>query len=578
MLSNEVFIDSATLRENIVSLARNIGYIPRSVTSARANISFFVDTSTLSTNPIALTLQSGVVCTSGRSLGQNYTFSIQDDITVPVINGVAQFNNIEIVEGVYLQESFVVNSNNPNQRFILSNVNIDTSTLTVYVRESSNSAVKRKYNLANSLFEIDNRSKVFFIQEIEDQRYELIFGDGTFGKKLDDGNVIEITYNVSSGENANGISIFSFNGRLLDDQGRLVTSSISLITSNLRSYGGKPIETVQHIRNYAPRIYAAQNRAVTSRDYEALIKRIYTEAESVSAYGGEELNPPKFGRVYIAIKPINGPFVPNTIKDNLERELRNYSVAGIVPEIVDLNYLYIEYDSTIYYNTNLARSSSEVLKQVNDNIFTYSKSAELNSYGARFKYSKFLNLIDNTNYAITSNITKVRMRRDMRCEIGKFASYEICYGNQFYSSCSEGFNIKSSGFVISGITGTVYLTDIPNDDGTTGTIVFFKLLSDDQYQIVKKNAGRVDYEKGEILLYPINIISTSKSFGDDQIIEISVPPKSNDIVGLQDLYLQLDTQKSSVSAIQDFISSGADNSGSNFVFTSSYLNGSLVRK
>lgn len=573
MVSNEVFIDSATLRENVVSLARNIGYIPRSRTSSRANISFFVDTNPLPINPVTLTLKKGIVCTTSVAFGsQNFTFAVPSDITVPVVNGIAFFENIEVYEGFLATENYTVDSNNPNQRFVLNNANIDTSTIDVTVRNTQASTVSRKFVLSTDLFDINPQSKVFFIQEIEDQRYELIFGDGIFGQKLENLNFIEATYILNNGEAGNGISSFSWAGRLVDNQNRVVTSGISLITTNIASRGGKEIESVSSIKNYAPRIYAAQNRAVTAADYEALIPKIYPESESVSVFGGEDLNPPKYGRVYISIKPFNGPFVPNGVKDNLRNILKKYSVAGIVPEFLDLKYLYIEFDSTVYYNTNMIADSSQISTIVSDNINSYSRSSELNQYGARFKYSKFLKLIDESNGSITSNITKITMRRDLRVSLNTFADYEICYGNEFYKRNNEGFNIKSSGFNVSGILETLYLTDAPNN-----RIVFFKINVDGTTTIVNRNAGIIDYEKGEIRLFPVNISNTLKTSGEDFIIEISVIPRSNDIIGLQDLYLQLDINKSKITTVPDQISSGADISGTNYVFTSSYTNGELVR-
>ena len=337
MISNEVFIDGATLRENVVSLAKTIGYIPRSRKSSRANISFFVDTTEFSTNPLALTLKKGTVCTSSTSFGNaSYTFSIPNDITVPVVNGIAFFDSINVYEGTFLTSNFTVNSLNPSppQRYILDNANIDTSSIQVSVRNSQNSTISRKFLVSDSIFEVTSTSRVFFIQEIEDQRYELIFGDGIFGEKLENLNYIESSYIVTNGENGNGVASFTFNGRILDNNGVVVTSGVSLVTTNIVSEGGKEIESVQSIKSYAPRIYASQNRAVTSNDYEALIPKIYPETDSVSVFGGEELNPPQYGKVFISIKPFYGSFVPNSIKDNLKKELRKYSVAGIVLEII----------------------------------------------------------------------------------------------------------------------------------------------------------------------------------------------------------------------------------------------------
>ena len=579
MISNEVFIDSATLRENVVSLARNIGYVPHSRAAAKANISFFVDATGFTTNPLTLTLKSGVVSTSASSFGnQSFSFIIPQDITVPVVNQFALFENIDIYEGTFVVNNFTVDANNPNQKFILDNANIDISSINVFVRDTQSSTIRRNFRLSENLFEINSESRAFFIQEIEDQRYELIFGDGVFGKKLENLNYIEISYNVTNGESANGVSSFNFNGRIVDNNGRVVTNGISLLTTNSSSQNGREIESVESIKKYAPRRYSTQNRAVTATDYETIVPTLYPEAESISVFGGEDLNPPKFGRVFISIKPINGPFVSNQVKDNIEFSLRKYTVAGIVPEIIDLKYLYIETDTTAYYNSNSTSDPNYIKDLIFSNIKKYANSNELNKYGARFKYSKYLKIIDDSDIAVTSNITKIIMRRDLRVELNKFADYEICYGNEFHIKNINGYNIKSSGFKVAGINDTLYISDIPDSNGILGSIFFFKLQSSTQPIIVKKNVGKIDYLKGEIRLYPVNINSTIKSSFDQSNIEISVVPKSNDVIGLQDLYLQLDINNSTLNMLSDEISSGSDLSGSTYKFTSSYTNGDLVRK
>ena len=581
MISNEVFIDSATLRENVVSLARNIGYVPRSRTASRSSISFFVDTASFSTNPITLTLKKGVVCTSSSTFGsESYSFAIPSDVTVPVVNGIAFFENIAIYEGTFLTSNFIVQAENPAppQRYILDNPNIDTSTISVSVRDTQSSTSSRKFILSNNLFDITSTSRVFFIQEIEDQRYELIFGDGIFGEKLQALNYIDVSYITTSGENGNGVSSFTFNGRVVDNNNNLVTSGFSLLTTNTSSQGGKEIESIDSIKKYSTAIYSTHNRAVTSTDYESLIPKIYPETQSISVYGGEDLNPPQYGRVFIAIKPFNGSFVPNSIKDNLKNELRKYAVAGIVPEIIDLKYLYVEVDITAYYNSNLSPDADFVKTLIANNINFYANSTELNRYGAKFKYSKFQNIVDNSHESITSNITKVQIRRDLRVALNQFAEYEICYGNSFYVKNLEGYNIKSSGFTVSGISETVYLSDLPNPDKKTGTLFLFSNPDLPQPTVRKKSVGIINYEKGEILLNPINIISTQKNIGGESIIEIAAIPVSNDIIGKQDLYLQLDINNSVLNMKTDDISSGADISASLYNVTSSYTNGSLIRQ
>ena len=434
MVTNEVFIDSATLRENVVSLARNVGYVPRSRKAARAKITFFVDTSTYTNSPSTITLKAGVICTTATIFGEeSFSFIVPSDVTVPVVNNIAEFNEIVIYEGTRVTENFTVDAYEPNQRFILGNGGIDTSLTTVTVSPSSTSSTENKYYLSESLFDVTSTSLVYFIQEVQDERYELIFGDGIFGRKLEAPEYITVNYTVSNGEGGNNLSSFMFAGEMVDNADREVSKGISLITTNETSHSGSSIESVDSIKKYGTRIYASRNRAVTAADYEALIPSIYPETESVSVYGGEELTTPKFGKVFISIKPYNDRYLSNLIKDNIKRELKQYTVAGIIPEIVDLKYIYVESTSNVYYNANLAPSANYVKNLVSTNITDYSDSVDLNKFGAKFKYSKFLNVIDESHESITSNITTVIMRRDLRPVLNSFAEYEICFGNRSVS-------------------------------------------------------------------------------------------------------------------------------------------------
>jgi hypothetical protein len=572
MVSNEVFLDSATLRENVVSRAKEIGYTPRSRTASRANISFTVNTTNLPTNPITLTLRKGSVLSTNSFGGESYVFSIIEDIIVPVINGIATFDNITVYEGSYVVQNYLTSN---TSRIILDNEGIDTSLISVLVRENNSTTVSEKFTLAKNLFNVNSLSKVFFIQEIEDERYEVFFGDGVFGRKVEANSIAEVSYVISNGENANGINSFNFIGTIFDNNGRIVNSDISLITTNTPSFGGKQIEEITSIKKYAPLSYSTQQRAVTPMDYETIIPLIYPEAESVSAFGGETLTPPKYGKVYISIKPINGPFVSNKVKDNIKTALRKYSVGGIIPEIIDLKYLYIQFDSAVYYDSNFSTSPDDLKTTVRNNILAYAESSELNKYGARFKYSKFLKLIDDSDKAITSNITKISIRRDLKVELNKFATYEICFGNSFNINKQTGYNIKTTGFNVSGSNSIVYLSDIPIDD-ELGNLIIFRLDSTQQPIIVRNNVGKVNYKKGEILINPINITSTVKKIGFDNIVQISTTPSSNDIIGLQDLYLQLDVNASVVNMLSDTITSGYDVSGGTYVSTSSYFSQNLV--
>lgn len=579
MVANEVFIDSATLRENVVALARNIGYLPRSRKASTCNINFFVDVTTSNINPSSVTLKAGPVAATANQFGnQSYVFNILEDLTVPVVDGIADFINLEVIEGTRVQQSFTYSSRNPNQRFILENSGIDISTLVVSVRPTDTSTVKVSYTQNTSLFDqntdnvVTGSSTIYFVQEIEDEQYELIFGDGIFGKALEDGNVVDISYLVCSGQDANRISNFTFSGRVVYLSNSVeinITSGISLVTADLPSSGGEAIESVSSIKKYAPQVYGTQDRAITANDYEILIpNKIYTEAESISVFGGEELVPPQYGKVFISIKPRNGDYVSQAIKENIKRDLRKYSVTGIVPEILDLKYLYVITNSKVYYNTKLTTDVAGVSSTIQTNINSYANSTELNKYGTRFKYSKFLSLIDNSHPAITSNITSVQMRRDLRLAIDTFAEYAIDFGNHMHVQSLSGYNIKSSAFRVIDITDDVYLFDEPIDR-KTGRISLYSLQSPGSTTPVvrRRNVGAIDYVKGRITLNPINVVS-GKSKDGQQIMEIFAVPHSNDVIGLQDLYLQLDS--SSVEMIVDEISSGADPSGSTYKATASY--------
>ena len=582
MVSNECFIDSATLRENVVALARNIGYTPRSRKSSRTKINFFVDCRNISNRPSSITLKKGPVVSSGNQFGnQSYVFSITEDITVAIKDGFAEFFGVEVYEGTVVEQNYKVNPATIDQRFILENPGVDLDTLKVTVGTQG-----IKYTKQDDLFNpitgktINGNSKTYFVQEIADERYEMIFGDGIFGRKLQDSEIITATYITTNADAADGIKDFAFSGRLTyirNSQLYTVTSGFSLVTADSPSSGGEPIESVDSVRKFAPQMYATQNRALTANDYEILIpNKIYPETESISVFGGEEMVPPQFGKVFISIKPRTGDYVSNAVKQNIKRDLKRYAVAGIVPEILDLKYLFLETDSKVYYNTGAAPNAAAVSTVVQNNINKYAESSELNRYGARFKYSKLLKVIDQGHQSITSNITTVQMRRDLRVALNQFAEYAVDFGNAFHISSMKGYNIRTSPFKIADINEKVYLYDMPYSDKKTGTINMFSLSSEDGTTPIlrRRNLGIINYQKGRITLNPINITSGKEKAGQ-QILEISANPESNDVIGLQDLYLQLDI--SNVEMVVDEISSGLDPSGSNYVVTPSYSTGALVR-
>jgi len=574
MVVNESFLDSATLRENVVSLARNIGYVPRSRTASKASISFNVQTTTLSPT---LTLQAGLVCV-GSVDDTSYVFSIPESITTTVNDGVATFGSstspISVYQGTFLSKQFAVDGS-LDQRFLLDNSFIDSSTIVVYVKGLSDTGLGREYSRIDNILNVKSTSETYLIQEVQDEKYELLFGDGIFGKKLEDGTIITATYIVTDGKEGNGPSTFSFSGSLRGSTDEIVvpTTTPTITTVSPASNGGD-IESIDSIKYFAPRLYSAQYRAVTGRDYETIIQSIYPNTESVSVVGGEELDPPQFGTVFITIKPKNGEFISDFDKQQILSKLKNYSLTGINQKILELKLLYVELESYVYYDPSKVTNVNDLRTNIISGLETYSDSKDINKFGGRFKYSKVLSVIDNIDNAVSSNITRVKIRRNLKALVNQFAQYELCYGNQFHVN-EKGMNIKSTGFTISGVNETVYLTDTPNSDGLTGVVsIVRKDIANNTNVVVVKSAGTVDYVKGEINLTTINITSTVKP---NNIIEVQAFPESNDVIGLKDLYLNFDISNSSINMVRDTITSGEQISGVGFKVTSSYTNGELTR-
>lgn len=585
MVVNESFLDSATLRENVVSLARNIGYVPKSRTAAKASVTFTINVRNTTTP--TLVLKRGLTCV-GNTNDTSYTFSILEDIQLPTtvtditLNGVptaqrtATFENIEVSQGIYLEKQFVVDSS-LDQRFILDNSFIDTSTIKVYVKKENDSGLGIEYNQIDNITDVTGSSYIYLIQEIQDEKYQLLFGDGLIGRKLETGEIITVNYLITDGKEGNGATNFSFSGRIVDSDGNPVSPQPFTVTTTQSSQNGSEIETIDSIKYFAPRIYSSQNRAVTGRDYETIIKSIYSDTESVSVVGGEELDPPEFGTVQISIKPKNGFFVSDFNKSRILSKLKQYSISGINQKIVDLKILYVEADSFVYYNDTMISTTNDLKAKISNSLTNYSQSTDLNKFGGRFRYSKVLRTIDNTDTAITSNITRIKIRRNLVALLNQFTQYELCFGNQFHVS-DQGKNIKSTGFRVSGESDIVYLTDVPNADKKTGILSIVKNLSDGTVRVIAKSAGTIDYVKGEINLGTVNIVSTVKP---NNVIEIQAFPESNDVVGLRDLYLNFDISKTKINMIKDVISSGDEISGTVFnrdFYTSSYSNGSLIRE
>ena len=592
LVANETFLDSAVIRENVVSLARNIGYVPRSKSAARATISF---NATSGNSTQRLYLKPGLVCV-GEANDTTYRFSTVEPHTASLVNGTATFTDIEILQGTLLEKSFIINTSK-DQRYILSNSDIDANTIKVYVSGPADTGIGREFAKIDNILNINKNSEIFFIQEVQDEKYEILFGDGYFGKKLENGSKVTVRYVITDGEEGNGaggksgtVGNFDFAGVFTDKTPNdinaltVIPDAGILVTTVQNASNGAEVEDLSSIKYFAPRLYSAQYRAVTARDYEAIIASIYTRTESVAVVGGEELDPPQFGKVQISIKPKNGTYVSDFDKQQIKNKLKSYSIAGINADIIDLKVLYVELDSTIYYNSSKVSNSNNLKSTITSTLTDYSKNIDINKFGGRFKYSKALQLIDRVDSAITSNITKVKIRRDMKVLVNQFAQYELCFGNRFHIN-PEGFNIKSTGFKVSGSDEVVFLTDVPNkndkgdlDGSHKGVLSAISRDKKNELRVIVKSIGTVDYKKGEILLNTINITETNAV---NDIVEIQAFPDSNDVIGLKDLYLSFDVSNTTINMVKDVIASGEDVSGVVFsrdYYTSSYSNGKLERE
>lgn len=549
LLANEAFFDSASVRENVVSLAKLVGYTPRSASASKATINLDIE---VSPNIGSLTIKKGVAFIGKNSLG-SYVFSIQDDITREAyidINGIRRisFSNIEIVQGNILSSSYTVDTST-KQNFIIPNADSDVELTRVVVSEVG-FAIPQSYKRATDITEISPTDKIYFIQENKNEQFEIIFGDDTFGRKIKNGDIIEIEYITTNKEEGNECSVFDFVGTL-DYGGQTISDIDSVVTTVKPSYGGAEPESISSIKYLAPRYYAAQNRAVTIRDYETLISRLIPNLESLTVYGGEEADPPQYGKVFIVAKPKGSEALTTTGKTELQRAIRGYTILSVIPEIIDPSYLYLEIETYVYFDSNKTRrSQQEISELTRKTILNFGESRDVNRFKGKFKYSKLVSLIDSVDPGITSNITRIRMRKNLQLFSNVFASYQVCYGNRI----SENTDVVSTAFKITG-ENPLYNYYFERINGNTLAVYRIEGSKKIYYS---RNIGNIDYERGEINISAININSATNGTG---YIEFSVKPASNDIVSLRDLYLLISEEDITVVPVLDQITSSSRTSG-----------------
>ena len=556
---NEGFLETAVLRENVVKLARMIGYTPKSARSAQCTVDITVQT--VVPYPKTVTINKGLVLNFTGLDNNNFVFSLGTDLTQSVdsTSGIATFTGVTLFEGVFLTDTFVKDINQ-RQRFILTNKNADTTSMKV---EVTSGTVTERYLQATDITKIDSSSKVYFLEESEYEIPEILFGDGKVGKDLENGDVISVRYCTSSGTGANGLKVFENIGTFRDNNQVTLTSGITVTATSFPD-GGASSESTQSIKFAAPKFYSAFGRAVSTRDYEAIIPQIYPNVGSIACYGGEEAEPPEFGKVFLAIKPKNADKLSLSEKNVILKKLREYSVAAIQPTIIDPSILYIDINTFVYFNPNITRKvESEVKNSVINALTLLNRSGEFNKFGGKFKYSKLGGIIDGSEVSITSNITRLKMRKNVTVALGARVNYKICYGNRIKQGTSAKPCVYSSGFKVVGDDFNSYYL---NDDGA-GTLRLYYVKGTGEFEYVDGLWGTVDYSMGEIVVNDLIIQSTNVA---NNQLQISASPESNDLISLRETYLTIGIDNTTVSVIEDTISSGSNLSGTGVIPESSY--------
>ena len=540
MVANEVFLDSATLRDNVVSIAKQLGYSPRSATSPSASVNCQVTFTPTVAATAVFRKGSGFLTTIDNVL---YQYTLREDVKTSIVSNVATFTNLKIFEGIPLKQTYTVTAKEP--KIVLKNKGIDVTSIRVGVYENPSSSNSIPFVPVENILEINPLSNVYFVSEGEDENYVITFGDGILGKKLNVGQYIVVDYSITGGANSNGAKSFTFNGIIQDENSgtQLNITNIS-ITLNDQSRGGASIETVDSIKKNAPAMFGTQNRAVTAADYVALTKKIYPPVADVYAYGGQDANPPEYGKVKIVIKPSDEDYLSSYAKLTIQRELRNYSVGSVVPEIIDPSIIYIEMTSKIFYNSAATTKTAQDIKKLAiQNIENYIKNSDTEKFGGKYRYSRFVSTIDSSDASIRSNLTTIKLRKDFYPSLNNKTYYELCFNNPFEYNCDNMATLTSTGFIVQEYPNyTSYLED------RDGKVVLFKYGQDNVKEILNSNLGTINYSTGEIKLYNLTIIKGS--YNDDKI-EVRVMPQYNDIIAKRETFLEVDISKSSFTIVQE---------------------------
>ena len=540
VLANEMFLDSADIRNSIVSHAKHVGYTPRSATSPIAKLNVVVSDLSGST---AVAARGTTFTTTVDSVSYNYV--VKDDTTISPVDGVYTFSELPVYEGTLVNNKFTVDTTNADQRFLIENPLADTTTLQVTVQNSSTDSTTTTYTKSTDLADVTSTSTVYYLEGVEDEKYEVIFGDGVLGKAVSTGNIVTLSYIVTNGADSNGASSFSLSGTIAG-------SSTATITTASNSSGGADPETPDSIRFNAPRQYASQNRAVTTKDYESRVKTIYPNANSVQVWGGEDNSTPVYGRVYISIKPKTGNVVTQSDKTDIINKLKDFNVASITPVIEDTETTFLQLNVTVKFDQKKTTKTSDSIKSLVQSAITTFNDNNLQQFDQMFRHSKFIETVNKVDTAILSNITTVKLHKSFTATTTASTTYTINFSNALYNphsghNATGGGILSTSGFKINGDTTNEYFLD---EDGQGNVRLYYLVAGVRTY--TNNTQGTIDYDNGTIVLNSLFITEVSNVDGaSSTAIRLTVTPNSVDIKPVRNQVIQIDETNTTTTVTAD---------------------------
>ena len=558
MLANEMYLDSADIRANIVSLAKMLGYTPTSAKAPVASLDIIVN------GPVGTTLVMDKGTTFTTSVdGTTYNYITNEEISTSPVDGVFKFSNVSVYEGTATQFRYTVDEQDPDQKFIIPSANADTSTLKVKVQTSLQDATSTTFTQVTGLTKLSDESAIYFLNETETGKFQVTFGDGVLGRKLQQGNIVILDYIVSNKSLSNGAKTFT-------PAGTIGGFSDIQVTTKSVSQGGSEPETKESIRYNAPLQYTAQDRAVTTSDYEGKVLSIYPNAQSVSAWGGEDDETPVYGVVKIAIKAASGSTLTTQTKKDIVDRLKEYNVGSITPQIVDPEVTSILLTCNAKFDAASTTKDAETLKSDIITKLTNYNTSTLQKFDSVFRYSKVVKEIDDADVSILSNITTLKIRKSFAPTLNSSLKYNVYFRNALYNphtghNSTMGGILSSTGFKVNGSDLEQFL----DDDGQGNVRRYY--LSGATRVYTNSTQGTIDYSTGAITINSLQVTTISNIRGSaSSVIELTVQPSSNDIVPVRDQILEIDIANSTINVDKDTFVGGASDAGVGYNTTSAY--------